>query len=384
MRSKGFSIQLNHVSKKYGGVQVLHDLNLTIPRGKITAILGASGAGKTTLLRLICGLESPSRGSIHFDERDVTSIAPADRLISLVFQHHVLFPHLTVKGNIEFGLETKKELTKDMRAEKVDKILKFMNLESKEFVKPATLSGGESQRVSLARAIVTDPSALLLDEPLLSLDPELRQKLREEILRIHREFDLTIILVTHDVEDVFELADSIVFLYKGKALTYSSSRELFFNPKWKFVADFLRLDNQLTSNDFTGIGISELDLEELVRNSLVASLDNSDILGRVSDENEDKDISLDDSEHIRRDDSIKEQVSLYLIHPQNIFFEHISPNGTETLFWTVTSLIFRGASTSVSARSSTGLTLTALSPSKKENRLKIGSKAKLMWRELPS
>ena len=223
-------IRIEHVTKRYGRVKALDNINAEIPLGKITVILGPSGAGKTTLLRIIAGLEEPDEGKIIIDGKDVTGLPPWERQVSMVFQTPALFPHMTAYQNIAFGLEVQ-GLSDDEVRERVvwaAKLTKIRHLLNKV---PDQLSGGEQQRVALARALVTRPKILLLDEPLSNLDLALREELRLELRRIQRETGITFIHVTHDQDEALELADYLVIIYGGKVVECGDPIRVYERPK---------------------------------------------------------------------------------------------------------------------------------------------------------
>ncbi|MCP4712800.1 MAG: ABC transporter ATP-binding protein [Planctomycetes bacterium] len=213
------SIVFNSVSKSYGQHQVVDNLSLVIPAGDRLAILGHSGCGKTTILRLLAGFIAPDMGTIQIDDQLVARenknlVEPEDRHLGMVFQDLALWPHLTVKGNLEFGLKARK-VPFDQRRQRIDDILEMIHMKSHIDAKPAQLSGGEQQRIALARALILRPKALLMDEPLSSLDLELNLVLRKEILRLQNEIGFTLIYVTHNRDEAFEIGTRVAVMNKG-------------------------------------------------------------------------------------------------------------------------------------------------------------------------
>jgi len=230
-------IELVGLSKAFGAVPAVKDLSFAIEDGEFVVLVGPSGCGKTTTLRMIAGFEDPSAGEIRIDGRVVNDLEPRDRGLGMVFQTHALFPHKTVRQNIEFGLRMKKmpaqERTRRLR--EVAEMVRIPHLLDKM---PHQCSGGESQRVALARTLVTNPSTFLLDEPLSSLDAKLRRELRAECDRLHQALKRTFIYVTHDQEEAMTLADRIVVMRAGEVVQIGSPMEIYSDPVNHFVADF--------------------------------------------------------------------------------------------------------------------------------------------------
>jgi len=213
------NINFESVSKCYDGRSAVCDFSLDIPRGERLVILGPSGCGKTTVLRLLAGFIAPDQGTIEIDEEVVATdgrnvIEPEKRHLGMVFQDLALWPHLTVKGNLEFGLKAQ-GVPGRQRTERVIEMLKLVHMESYMNSKPAQLSGGEQQRVALIRALILKPKALLMDEPLSSLDIELSMALRKEIVRLHKEIAFTLLYVTHNREEAFEIGSRVVIMSEG-------------------------------------------------------------------------------------------------------------------------------------------------------------------------
>jgi ABC-type sugar transport system ATPase subunit len=230
-------IELANLNKTYGSVTAVRDLSCTIEDGEFVVLVGPSGCGKTTTLRLIAGFEEPNRGEIRIDGRVVNDLEPRDRGLGMVFQSHALFPHKTVAQNIEFGLRMKK-VARAERTGLVRKVAEMVRVTALLDKYPNACSGGESQRVALARTLVTNPSTFLLDEPLSSLDAKLRRELRAECDRLHQELKKTFIYVTHDQEEAMTLADRIVVMRAGEIEQVGSPMEIYSNPATDFVADF--------------------------------------------------------------------------------------------------------------------------------------------------
>jgi len=230
-------IELANLTKTFGSVVAVNNLSATVEDGEFVVFVGPSGCGKTTTLRMIAGFEDPTSGEIRIDGRVVNDVEPRDRGLGMVFQTHALFPHKTVAQNIEFGLRMKNvPLTeRRKRVQHVAEMVRIAHLLDKM---PSQCSGGESQRVALARTLVTNPSTFLLDEPLSSLDAKLRRELRAECDRLHQTLKRTFIFVTHDQEEAMTLADRIVVMRLGEIEQVGSPMEIYSNPVSYFVADF--------------------------------------------------------------------------------------------------------------------------------------------------
>ena len=230
-------IELRNLTKSFGAVQAVKNLNFTIEDGEFIVFVGPSGCGKTTTLRMIAGFEDPTSGEIRIDSKVVNDLEPRDRGLGMVFQSHALFPHKNVAQNIEFGLRMKK-VPADERVRRVREVADMVRITHLLGKMPGQCSGGESQRVALARTLVTNPSTFLLDEPLSSLDAKLRRELRAECDRLHQALNRTFIYVTHDQEEAMTLADRIVVMRAGEVEQVGSPMEIYSNPVNYFVADF--------------------------------------------------------------------------------------------------------------------------------------------------
>jgi sulfate transport system ATP-binding protein len=238
------SITVERINKSFGGTAVLRDVSLDVPEGELVALLGPSGSGKTTLLRIIAGLELPDPGSgpIRFHGEDVAQRAVGARQVGFVFQHYALFRHMTVFENVAFGLRVRPRAQRPGKAaikDKVNELLKLVQLEGLAQRYPAQLSGGQRQRVALARALAVEPRVLLLDEPFGALDARVRQDLRQWLRRLHDEVHLTSLFVTHDQEEALEVADRVVVMNKGAIEQVGSPEEVFHNPASEFVMNFM-------------------------------------------------------------------------------------------------------------------------------------------------
>jgi len=227
-------------SKNFSGRLVAVDrVTLSIPRGSFFSLLGPSGCGKTTTLRLVAGFETPSTGEIRLNGRRIDHLPPYRRNVNTVFQSYALFPHLTVRSNVEFGLRNKRDAPMNGAADRVRRVLEQLELAGKESRKPSELSGGERQRVALARALVLSPEVLLLDEPLSALDPQLRKQVRAELKDLQRRVGITFLFVTHDQEEALSMSDFIAVMNEGRVEQTGSPEQVYRRPKTRFVASFL-------------------------------------------------------------------------------------------------------------------------------------------------
>ena len=232
------SIEIAGVNKLFGDFVALEDVNLTIPTGELTALLGPSGGGKSTLLRIIAGLESADSGSVTIEGRESTHLPPQKRNVGFVFQHYAAFKHMNVARNVAFGLEIRKRSKADVK-KKVDELLELVHLSQFAHRLPSQLSGGQRQRMALARALAVEPTVLLLDEPFGALDAKVRKELRDWLRRLHDEVHVTTVFVTHDQEEALEVADQIVVINDGKIEQIGTPDELYDRPANDFVMSFL-------------------------------------------------------------------------------------------------------------------------------------------------
>jgi sulfate transport system ATP-binding protein len=239
------SIELKNISKNFGGVRALADINFSVNEGELVALLGPSGGGKTTALRVIAGLETPDQGNIFIRGAEVSQVPAQKRNIGFVFQNYALFKNMTVFKNIAFGLKIKKWKKADIKA-RVAELVALLELQDKERRYPHQLSGGQRQRVAIARALASKPDVLLLDEPFAAVDAQIRQELRQWLVRLHQDLKLTTIFVTHDQEEAMEVADRIViFSNQGRVAQIGTPREVYEQPRNEFVARFVGVMNVL-------------------------------------------------------------------------------------------------------------------------------------------
>ncbi|MFZ9836994.1 MAG: ABC transporter ATP-binding protein [Opitutaceae bacterium] len=231
-------IELDGVGKRYGAVTAVREVHLTIAAGEFLTLLGPSGCGKTTLLRMIAGFEAPTAGRIRLGGEDITAVPPHQRPVNQVFQGYALFPHLTVRGNVAFGLRMRGVAPAELER-RVGEALVLVSLEGLGERFPHELSGGQRQRVAVARAVVCRPQVLLLDEPFSALDAKLRQSMRAELQALQRRLGMTFVLVTHDQDEALALSDRIAVVNAGALEQVGSPREIYHRPATAFVADFV-------------------------------------------------------------------------------------------------------------------------------------------------
>ncbi len=231
-------LEIKHVTKQFETFTAVNDVDLTLYQGEIFALLGSSGCGKSTLLRMLAGFETPTSGSILLDGRELIGVPPYKRPVNMMFQSYALFPYMTVKQNIAFGLKQSK-LPKAQIEERVDKMLRLVHMEEYVDRKPFQLSGGQRQRVALARSLAKEPRVLLLDEPMGALDKKLREQMRLELVDIINSVGVTCLMVTHDQEEAMTMADRIAIMDKGEFLQIGGPREIYENPNCRFCAEFI-------------------------------------------------------------------------------------------------------------------------------------------------
>ncbi|WP_053228179.1 ABC transporter ATP-binding protein [Spirochaeta cellobiosiphila] len=259
-------IELLRVTKMFGDMTAVNNISLTVKEGEFLTLLGPSGCGKTTTLRMLAGFEDPSLGEIIIDGKNCETLPPNHRDVNTVFQNYALFPHLTIRENIAFGLKQKK-LPKDVIAKKVDRMIQMIKLEEHVNKKPSKLSGGQKQRVAIARSLVNEPKVLLLDEPLGALDLKLRKDMQLELKHLQKELRITFVYVTHDQEEALTISDRIAIMNKGNIEQIGNVVDIYEKPRTKFAADFIGETNLLKGTvlennenysvvDFNGVKIA--------------------------------------------------------------------------------------------------------------------------------
>jgi sulfate/thiosulfate transport system ATP-binding protein len=238
------AIEAENVNKQFGDFTALDDVSVTVADGALTALLGPSGSGKSTLLRIIAGLETPDSGTVRIGEEEVTAVPARERGVGFVFQHYAPFKHMTVHDNVAFGLSVRKRPKAEINA-RVQELLALVRLDGLAQRYPSQLSGGQLQRMALARALAPKPEVLLLDEPFGALDAQVRGELREWLRRLHQEIHVTTIFVTHDQEEAMEVAEQIVVMNAGRVEQAGAPRELYESPRNEFVMSFIGPVNRL-------------------------------------------------------------------------------------------------------------------------------------------
>jgi len=273
-------IALHQVSRSFGDRTAVDNLSLAIAPGEFFSLLGPSGCGKTTTLRLIAGFDRPDRGRVLLQGNDLTETPPHRRPVNLVFQNYALFPHLSVWDNVAFGPRSRRLPERQIRRQ-VGEILELVRLSELARRRPHQLSGGQQQRVALARALVNAPAALLLDEPLAALDPDLRRTMRAELKRIQRDVGITFVLVTHDREEALSLSDRLALLHGGRLEQLGTPRQLYDRPRTAVVASFLGAANLLPQRG--GSGMLLLRPERLRLSTMPPSPGQGGLLARVEE-----------------------------------------------------------------------------------------------------
>ena len=256
-------IEFRKVCKFFGATKVIENLDLTIEDGKFTVLVGSSGCGKTTLLRMIAGIGPATSGQIFMDGKEITNVEPGKRDIAMVFQNYAIYPTMTVRANIEFGLKNRK-VPKEERDKLIAEYSEIVGLTPYLERKPSELSGGQRQRVALARAMVKKPAVFLMDEPLSNLDAKLRASMRTELIQLHQRLGTTFVYVTHDQIEAMSMADTIVLMEKGQIQQIGTPREVYHKPANKFTAQFIGTPPmnvmKLTSGKMVGIRPEKLSI----------------------------------------------------------------------------------------------------------------------------
>ena len=248
----GALLEVLGVAKRFGAREVLKDISLNIASGEFLTLLGESGSGKTTLLRLVGGFEQPTGGEIWMSGERLDTLPPYERRVNTVFQHYALFPHLSVRENVAYGLRVKKTSAAEIDG-RVEEALRMVKMQEYAESRPSKLSGGQQQRVALARALVNRPLLLLLDEPLSALDANLRKQMQSELKALQRELGITFLFVTHDQEEAMALSDRIALLRDGALEQVASPREIYAHPATAYTAQFIGQTNLLRGEIMDGV-----------------------------------------------------------------------------------------------------------------------------------
>jgi putative spermidine/putrescine transport system ATP-binding protein len=235
-------LDLKHIQKQFDQVTALSELSLEVASGELVSLLGPSGCGKTTALRIVAGFEQPTAGELLVDGNDVIGVPASKRNMGMVFQAYSLFPNMTAKQNVEFGLRMRK-VARDKTRKRADELLEMVGLATRSARYPHELSGGQQQRVALARALAIEPAILLLDEPLSALDAKVRVELRQEIRRVQTELGITTLYVTHDQEEALSISDRIAVMSEGNLEQIGAPADIYRSPRTEFVANFVGLMN---------------------------------------------------------------------------------------------------------------------------------------------
>jgi len=279
------NLEIRNITKNFNDTEVLSDMNIDVRQGEFFSIVGPSGCGKTTLLRIIGGLEFPDSGKIIVNGNDITSLPPQKRKIGIVFQNYALFPNMTVYQNIAYGLEILKT-DKSVLKNKINSVLDIVSLSHKTNNRVTSLSGGEQQRVSLARVIVTEPELILFDEPLSNLDYSLRIETRNELKRLQRDVGITSVYVTHDQTEALALSDRIAVLNKGVVQQTGSPYEVYYNPKNSFTASFIghaNLFDEKNSEQIFKINTGKNKVLALLPEEIILTKDDEEGKGKITD-----------------------------------------------------------------------------------------------------
>ena len=299
------TLKINDINKNFGKTEVLKGINLDIQHGEFLVLLGPSGCGKSTLLNTIAGLETSNSGDILIDDHNVNNMEPSDRDIALVFQSYALYPAMTVRKNVTFGLEQRKT-PKEKIAQALDDVSNLLQISQLLDRKPSQLSGGQRQRVAMGRALVRDPKIFLFDEPLSNLDAKLRVEMRREIKKLHQKLGTTIVYVTHDQTEAMSLGTNIAIMDHGLIQQCDTPKNIYNKPESIFVADF--------------IGSPSMNL---IEGKLIK--DNDDIIFIPNDSNDNVKIPIRNYSFKNKFDGT--EISTYLgIRPEHIYFEKINPD----------------------------------------------------------
>lgn len=343
-------IILTNLRKQYGDFVAVENTTLNVKKGEFLTFLGSSGCGKTTTLRMIAGFEDPTEGSILIGGKHAEHLPPNKREVNTVFQNYALFPHLTIRENIAFGLKLQKVKKAEIK-ERVENIIKLVKLEEHADKSPDQLSGGQKQRVAIARAIVNNPKVLLLDEPLGALDLKLRKEMQLELKQLQRELEITFIYVTHDQEEALTMSDRIVVMNKGRIEQVGTAHEIYERPKTKFVAQFIGETNLFE------------DVEILEKNG-------NDYVVAIGSEK----VSTDSMKDFKPGEKV--HIS---IRPENMKLSRTPMEGRESIAVTYDSNIYVGNISKFVVFTDQGMRLTASEFSEDADTFNKGDKVYINW-----
>ncbi|MDY2923045.1 MAG: ABC transporter ATP-binding protein [Eubacterium sp.] len=343
-------IILTNLRKQYGDFVAVENTTLNVKKGEFLTFLGSSGCGKTTTLRMIAGFEDPTEGSILIGGKHAEHLPPNKREVNTVFQNYALFPHLTIRENIAFGLKLQKVKKAEIK-ERVENIIKLVKLEEHADKSPDQLSGGQKQRVAIARAIVNNPKVLLLDEPLGALDLKLRKEMQLELKQLQRELEITFIYVTHDQEEALTMSDRIVVMNKGRIEQVGTAHEIYERPQTKFVAQFIGETNLFE------------DVEILEKNG-------NDYVVAIGSEK----VSTDSMKDFKPGEKV--HIS---IRPENMKLSRTPMEGRESIAVTYDSNIYVGNISKFVVFTDQGMRLTASEFSEDADTFNKGDKVYINW-----
>lgn len=330
-------VKLRTVTKQFGDITAVNDANLEIERGELITLLGPSGCGKTTTLRMIAGFETPTQGIVELNGNDVSNVPPYERNIGMVFQYFALFPHMTVADNIAFGLKMNGVDRSEIN-DRITEVLEMISLPDVGDRYPKNLSGGQQQRVALARSLVVEPDVLLLDEPLSSLDKKLREEMRMEIMRLHRELDVTMVYVTHNQTEALAISDRMAVMNDGHIRQVGSPTEVYQKPVEEFVADFIGSANLISGTVAAKDGAYELSTEV-----------DSDITAGLGTPVDDRELDTGDSVTV-------------LLRPEEMSLQTGASDGSNTLTGTLREITYLGSSAEYFVELASGTEVQITSP----------------------